>query len=65
VTVPARSHLGWLLHPVTAAVTLLLIAAFAAFVAGTAVRDLAAGGALLLLVAVAGAAAGFANSGST
>ncbi|GAA1324991.1 hypothetical protein [Pseudonocardia xinjiangensis] len=65
MTVPPRARPRWLLHPVTAALTLLLVGAFAAFVAGTAVRDLAAGGALLLLVTVAGAAAGFANSGST
>ena len=53
------------LHPITAAVLLLLVGVFAAFVAVTAERELAAAGALLLLVAVAGAAAGFANSGST
>jgi hypothetical protein len=63
VTRPSR-----LLHPLSAAGLLLLtgaFAAFAAFAAATATRDLAAAGALLLLVAVAGAAAGFANSGST
>jgi hypothetical protein len=65
VTSSARSRPRWLLHPVTAAVGLLVVGAFAAFAAVTAQRDLAAAGALLLLVAVAGAAAGFANSGST
>jgi hypothetical protein len=54
-----------LLHPITAAVLLLLVGVFGAFVAVTAERELAAAAALLLLVAVAGAAAGFANSGST
>ncbi|GAA3084479.1 hypothetical protein GCM10010464_55620 [Pseudonocardia yunnanensis] len=63
--IPARSRPRWLLHPITAAVLLLLVGVFAAFVAVTAERELAAAGALLLLVAVAGAAAGFANSGST
>ena len=63
--IPARSRPCWLLHPVTAAVVLLLVGVFGAFVAVTAERELAAAGGLLLLVAVAGAAAGFANSGST
>jgi hypothetical protein len=63
--IPARSRPRWLLHPVTAAVVLLLVGVFGAFVAVTAERELAAAGASLLLVAVAGAAAGFANSGST
>ncbi len=50
----------WLLHPITAALALLLLAvlltavAFHGQVAGT-----------MLLLVVAGAAAGFANSGST
>jgi hypothetical protein len=55
----------WLLHPLSAAGLLLLTGAFAVFAAAIATRDLAAAGALLLLVAIAGAAAGFANSGST
>lgn len=55
----------WLLHPLSVAALLLGIGVFAAFAALTALRDLSAAGALLLLVAVAGAAAGFANSGST
>lgn len=63
--IPARSRSRWLLHPITAAVLLLLVGVLGAFVSGTAERELAAAGALLLLVAVAGAAAGFANSGST
>jgi hypothetical protein len=50
--VPTR----WLLHPVTAAVALIVVA-LVALVAGHA-------GAVPLLL-VAGAAAGFANSGST
>jgi hypothetical protein len=54
-----------LLHPITAVVLLLVIGVFGAFVALTAERELAVAGALLLLVTVAGAAAGFANSGST
>lgn len=65
MTFHARSRPRWLLHPLTAAVLLLLTGLFAAFAAGTAVHELAAAGALLLLVTVAGAAAGFANSGST
>jgi hypothetical protein len=65
VTSSARSRSRWLLHPVTAAVVLLVVGGFAAYVGATAVRDLAAAGALLLLVFTAGAAAGFANSGST
>jgi hypothetical protein len=44
---------------------LLAVGAFAAVMAVTAQRDLAAAGALLVLAAVAGASAGFANSGST
>jgi hypothetical protein len=63
--IPARSRPRWVLHPITAAVLLLLVGVFGAYVAVTAQRELAAAGALLLLVAVAGAAAGFANSGST
>lgn len=55
----------WLLHPVTAALALVVVGAFATVMALTATRGVAAAGALLLLVAVAGAAAGFANSGST
>jgi hypothetical protein len=51
---PVSTRLRPLLHPVTAAAVLLL----AGLLAGYA-------GAALLLVAVAGAAAGFANSGST
>lgn len=51
---PARSRLRLLLHPGTAAFVLLLAAALAGWV-----------GSALLLVTVAGAAAGFANSGST
>lgn len=65
VTPPARSRPRWLLHPLSAALLLLAVGAFAAFAAVTAVHDLAAAAALLLLVMVAGAAAGFANSGST
>jgi hypothetical protein len=65
MTSSGRSGQRWPLHPVSVAVGLLLTAAFAAFVAGAAVLDLARAGALLLLVALAGAAAGFANSGST
>ncbi|HEY4418268.1 MAG TPA: hypothetical protein VGN22_02050 [Pseudonocardia sp.] len=63
--IPARSRPRWLLHPITAVVLLLVIGVFGAFVALTAERELAVAGALLLLVTVAGAAAGFANSGST
>lgn len=55
----------WLLHPLTFAAGLLLVAAFATVPAIGATRDLAAAAALLVLTAVAGAAAGFANSGST
>jgi hypothetical protein len=51
---PAGHGMRLLLHPATPAVVLLL----AALLAGYA-------GLVLLLVAVAGAAAGFANSGST
>lgn len=55
----------WLLHPVAAALGLLLLGALGTVAALAALRDLAAAGALLLLALVAGAAAGFANSGST
>lgn len=64
MTSSARSQRRWLLHPLSAAVVLLMTGAFAAFTAVTALREVAAAGSLLLLVAVAGAAAGFANSGS-
>ena len=64
-TSSGRSGRRWLLHPLSVAVLLLGMGVFAAFAALTALRDLSAAGALLLLVAVAGAAAGFANSGST
>jgi len=47
------------------ALLLLVVGVFATVMAVTAQRDLASAGALLLLAAVAGAAAGFANSGST
>ena len=53
----------WLLHPVTAAVSLLAVALLAVVLTALASHGQVAG-ALLLLV-VAGAAAGFANSGST
>ncbi len=49
-----------LLHPVTAAAVLGLLGAVGVFL-----TVLDAGGAVLLLTAVVGAAAGFANSGST
>jgi hypothetical protein len=58
----------WLLHPVTAAIALvvaaLVVAALvvAALTAGASLEHL---GATVLLLVVAGAAAGFANSGST
>lgn len=65
MTSSARPRQRWPLHPLTVALVLLAVGAFAAFAAVTAQRDLASAGALLLLVAVAGAAAGFANSGST
>jgi hypothetical protein len=58
----ARSRPRWPLHPLTPALVLLALGAFATF---SALRELASAGAVLLLVAVAGAAAGFANSGST
>jgi hypothetical protein len=48
----------WLLHPVTAAVAL----AVAALTAGASLGNV---GAAVLLLVVAGASAGFANSGST
>jgi hypothetical protein len=53
------------LHPLTAALVLFGLGAFAAATAGAAQRDLAVAASALLLVGVAGAAAGFANSGST
>ncbi|MFC4945601.1 hypothetical protein [Pseudonocardia sp. GCM10023141] len=59
------SSARWLLHPLTFAAGLLLVGAFAAITAIGTTRDLASAGAVLLLTAVAGAAAGFANSGST
>ncbi|MHA6793385.1 hypothetical protein ACVGVM_07655 [Pseudonocardia bannensis] len=61
----ARSRPRWPLHPLTAALVLLGGGLFAAMSALTAQRDLATAASGLLLVAVAGAAAGFANSGST
>jgi hypothetical protein len=54
MTGPARTRLRPLWHPATAAVALLV----AGLLGGWA-------GSVLTLVAVAGAAAGFANSGST
>lgn len=65
MTAPRRSRPRWPLHPLTAAAVLLGVAVLAAFSALAALREVAAAGAALLLVAVAGAAAGFANSGST
>jgi hypothetical protein len=70
VTASSRSRPRWPLHPLTAAAVLLAVGAFGAFSAAVARSDdgrgeLAAAGAALLLAAVAGAAAGFANSGST
>ena len=65
MTSSARSRPHWPLHPLTAALVLLAVGTFAAVAVFAALRDLAAAGAGLLLVVVAGAAAGFANSGST
>lgn len=65
MTSSARSRRRWLLHPLTFAVSLLLVGALAAVPAIGTTRDLAAAAALLVLTAVAGTAAGFANSGST
>lgn len=65
MSAPRRSRPRWPLHPLTAAVALLVCGVLAAFSALAALREVAAAGAALLLVAVAGAAAGFANSGST
>jgi hypothetical protein len=56
MTSSARSRPRWLLHPATAAAALLCAGLAAAAVPVAAP---------LLLVGVAGAAAGFANSGST
>ena len=55
----------WLLHPLTAALALVLLGAFATATGVAAQRALAVAAAALLLAGVAGAAAGFANSGST
>ncbi|GAA1830425.1 hypothetical protein GCM10009836_05510 [Pseudonocardia ailaonensis] len=55
----------WALHPLTVSVVLLLVGGLGAVSALVTTRDLAAAGAVLLLALVAGAAAGFANSGST
>ncbi|WP_214366740.1 hypothetical protein [Pseudonocardia sp. H11422] len=60
----ARPRPRWPLHPLAAALVLLTAGMFAA-VSALARRDMATAAAGLLLVAVAGAAAGFANSGST
>ena len=53
----------WLLHPVTAALALVVAALVVAALVVVAVAGRPLGGVTLLLVA--GAAAGFANSGST
>lgn len=65
MTPSARSRARWPLHPLTTVLALLVAGAFAAMAAFGAQRDLATAAAGLLLVTVAGAAAGFANSGST
>jgi len=65
VTSSARSLPRWPLHPVTATLALLGIGTAAAVLGATAPRNVVVTGAVLLLVVTAGAAAGFANSGST
>jgi hypothetical protein len=65
VASPPRSRPRWPLHPLTAALALLLAGAFGVSGAAFALRDLAEAGAVLVLLVVAGAAAGFATSGST
>ena len=62
---PAPPRPRWVLHPLTAALALVGLGAFATATAVGAQRDLAVAAATILLVGVAGAAAGFANSGST
>jgi hypothetical protein len=62
---PAPPHARWVLHPLTTALALVGLGAFATVPAVVAQRDLAVAAATLLLGGVAGAAAGFANSGST
>ncbi len=62
---PAPSRSRWVLHPLTAALALVGLGGFATVTAVAARHDLAAAAAAMLLVGVAGAAAGFANSGST
>ncbi len=62
---PAPSRARWVLHPLTAALALVGLGAFATATAVAAQRDLAVAAASLVLAGVAGAAAGFANSGST
>ncbi|OLT14567.1 hypothetical protein BJF78_18305 [Pseudonocardia sp. CNS-139] len=62
MSAPAQPVRRWLLHPAAVAALLVLLgglATWAAFRPATAVAG------ALALVAVAGAAAGFANSGST
>lgn len=65
MTSSARSRPRWPLHPLTAAVGLLVLAGVGVLALGIALHQVAAASGVLILVAVAGAAAGFANSGST
>lgn len=65
MTAPRRSAPRWALHPLTFGLVLLAVGAFGAVSAAVALRELALAGAVLVLLVVAGAAAGFANSGST
>lgn len=65
MTTPGRSQVRRLLHPLTTSLGLLAAALAAGAVVLLEPRHLGTAAAGLLLVAVAGAAAGFANSGST
>jgi len=60
-----RTRRRRLLHPLAVTIGLAGLGGFAAVSAAAAERDMATAGAALLLAGVAGAAAGFANSGST
>ncbi|GEL18497.1 hypothetical protein [Pseudonocardia asaccharolytica] len=65
MSLPTPRRARWPLHPLSTALALLAIAGVATASAFTAEHGVAVAAAVLLLVAVAGAAAGFANSGST